>query len=390
MKIVHTSDWHAGRVWKGLNRLPELAEILGNLRDYIEREAVDILLLTGDVFDSGVPPAKAEKVVFSFLKEVGQLGVHSVVIAGNHDSPSRIEAWGILADLVNVHAVGRPRPASQGGVIEIETKSGETAIVAAVPFAALRNLVSALELAEDDTSAMQTYADGLRRIVTLLSQSFRPDAVNLLCAHTHLDGATWSGSERKVHLGDDWAASPGALPANAHYIALGHIHKPQTVAAPAPCEYAGSPLQLDFGEAGEEKSFVVLDAAPGTPAKIHRVPYEGGTPLVTITASLAELEERKEELQEAGWLRVTVPLERPDADINRKVRDLLPNAIVVDVDLPDTDEEEAALVTLADHAPREVFAAYYEGHHAVTPDDALLSRFDILLERAHRLGGFGS
>jgi hypothetical protein len=128
----------------------------------------------------------------------------------------------------------------------------------------------------------------------------------------------------------------------------------------------------------------VIDAVPGRPAKIARVPYEGGRPLRKITASLAEIEAQREELSAAGWLCVVVPLERPDADINRKVRTLLPNAITVDVALPETDDEEADLVTLDDHAARDVFAAYYVEQYGALPDDALLARFDLLLEQAER------
>ena len=108
MRIVHTSDWHAGRVWKGLRRLDELGRVLEHLGDFLEREKIDLLLMSGDVFDSGAPNPEAEKLVFSFFKRTGQAGVPSVVIAGNHDSPKRLQAWGTLAELVNVHVVGVP------------------------------------------------------------------------------------------------------------------------------------------------------------------------------------------------------------------------------------------------------------------------------------------
>jgi exonuclease SbcD len=253
VRIVHTSDWHAGRVWNTIDRLPELAAVLEDLGDFAERERIDLLLMSGDVFDSGAPSAEAERLVFGFLKRVGRTGAHTVVIAGNHDQPARLEAWGLLAELVNVHAVGRPRRADAGGVIEVETRTGERTAIACVPFAPARGFVSALELAASEAEAHQRYADSLKAVVEHLAERFRPNTVNLLVAHTHLEGAVVSGSERQVHIGEQWAATPQALPPRAHYVALGHIHKPQSVGtAPAPTCYAGSPLQLDFGEAGEE------------------------------------------------------------------------------------------------------------------------------------------
>src|SRR5947209_1839730 len=145
------------------------------------------------------------------------------------------------------------------------------------------------------------------RAVQDLCAAFRPDAVNLLMAHTHLEGALFGDSERRVHIAEDWAASPEALPATASYIALGHIHKPQKIAGPVPAYYAGSLLQMDFGEAGEEKSFVVVTVSPGkpaTPAKIRHVLYEGGRPLFDLRASLVELEATADRYR-TGWLRVT-------------------------------------------------------------------------------------
>jgi len=380
VRIVHTSDWHAGRMWNAIDRLPELEAVLDDLGSFIEREQVDLVLVSGDVFDNGAPSAEAERVVFRFLKRVGRAGAHTVVIAGNHDQPARLEAWGVLAELVNVHAVGRPRRAEAGGVIEVETGSGERATVACVPFAAARGFVSALELAASEAEAYQRYAEGLKAIVEHLSGRFRPDTVNLLVAHTHLEGAVLSGSERQVHIGEQWAATPQALPSRAHYVALGHIHRPQRIeAAPAPTCYAGSPLQLDFGETGEEKSFVVIDARPRQPVRIERVPYRGGRALCDVGAySLPELEARAAELRELGWLRVTVPLGQPDPDLNSRVKRLLPNAIIVRLERSQVDGAPP-IVSTKDVRPADLFRAYHRATHGRDPSDALVGEFERLL-----------
>jgi DNA repair protein SbcD/Mre11 len=383
VKIVHTSDWHAGRVWKQqIDRLSELGAVLDDLAGYIEREAIDVVLVTGDVFDGGAPPARAEAVVYRFFKRIGRTGAQSVVIAGNHDSGTRLEAWGELAELVGVHAVGRPKHPDRGGVIELRTRAGEAAVVAAIPFAAPRTLVSALQLAADDTTAMQGYADRLRQVIELCSGRFRTDAVNLLCLHTHLDGAAFTGSERRVHLGDDWAAAPQALPAIAHYVALGHIHKPQAVIAPSPAEYAGSPLQLDFGEAGQAKSFVRIDAVAGRPAQIHRVPYRGGWPLTVVRGTLDELAARRDELAAVGWLKVVAQLQVPDPELSRKVHALFDHVVTVDFECPAAAHEAATGPTLRDAAPADVYRAWFERAHGRAPDDAVVHAFNRLLADA--------
>jgi DNA repair protein SbcD/Mre11 len=155
MRIVHTSDWHAGQLWKSRNRLGELEAILDDLGDFIEHERVDLLLVSGDIFDVGAPSAEAEQVVFRFFRRIGRAGNKTVAIAGNHDSAVRMEAWGTLAALADVRAMGHPRAADRGGVITISSRSGERAVVAAVPWAPVRNIVSALEIVTDENGARQ-------------------------------------------------------------------------------------------------------------------------------------------------------------------------------------------------------------------------------------------
>jgi exonuclease SbcD len=384
MLIVHSSDWHAGRLWKAIDRLPELETVLENLGDFIERERADLLLMSGDVFDSRGPSAAAERAVFRFFRRVGKAGTKTAVIAGNHDDPLRLEAWGTLAELVDVTTVARPRPADCGGVIELQVRSGERAIIAAVPFAKTSDLVSAIEMASDDTTAHQRYAEGMRRIVELLTARFRADSINILMAHTHLDGAVLAGSERQAHLGQEWAATAQSLPSTAHYVALGHIHRPQRIeAAPSPTYYAGSPLQLDFGEVGEEKSFVAIRAEPRQPARIERVPYIGSKRLLEVRMTLPELEQEADRLRDAGWLRVTVPLAERDIDLNRKVRHLLGGAVVsVDYELPERAGDAPETSSRSGLGPVELFQLYHRTQHGTEAEAHLAAVFNELLREA--------
>jgi exonuclease SbcD len=243
--------------------------------------------------------------------------------------------------------------------------------------------VSALDLAGEEADARRQYARMFELAVQDLCGAFRPDAVNLLLAHTHIEGALFGESERRVHISEDWAAAPEALPSNASYIALGHLHKPQKIEGPVPTYYAGSLLQMDFGEAGEEKSFLVVTASPGrpaTPATIEHVPYEGGLPLVDVRSSLAELETTADRYR-TGWLRVTVPLTERDPDLNRKVRELLPNALVVRADLPET-EEPPDIRLESGVPPVGHYAAYHLREHEKPADLDVLDTFQDLYDQA--------
>jgi exonuclease SbcD len=379
MRILHTSDWHAGRIWKGVRRIDELARALDGVLAYVERERIDLVLITGDLFDSTAPPADAEQLVFRFLERLGALRVPSVVIAGNHDHPARVDAWGRLAILAGVRTLGRPRGPDKGGVVEIDTPNGR-ACVAMLPFAHPRYMVASDVLVGDDTKAAQTYAERFEEMVTLLCSRFRADTVNLLCAHAHMEGVTIGGTERRVHIGSEWAATAQALPTSAHYVALGHIHKPQPVPGAPQAEYAGSPMQMDFGEMGEDKSFVVIDAVPGRPAKRTRVPYEGTRRLVELRGALDEVLAQAALLQaDQQWVRVVIDHPHADPDIARRVRTAVAGVVSVEVHTPKNPKVKGLTANLATLSPREVYSEWKtEASGGLSPEAALLDAFDEL------------
>jgi exonuclease SbcD len=148
--------------------------------------------------------------------------------------------------------------------------------------------------------------------------------------------------------------------------------------SPAPAEYAGSLLQLDFGEAGQAKSFVVIDVRPGQPARVRRIAHEGGKELHDLRLALPELEGRAAELRAAGWLRVTVPLSEPDPDLNRKVRELVPNALRVHAEPPDVP---VPATSGNGKTPDEMFAEYHQRQHGRPPEPGVAEAFRQLYEQ---------
>ena len=383
MRIVHTSDWHAGRNWKGQDRLPELQSVLEHLGDFIERERIDLVLMSGDVFESQVPAPEAERAVSGFFKRLGAAGIPSVVVAGNHDHPVRMDAWGMLAEFVGVQARGLPRRRTEGSLIELSSKSGESVCVAAVPWASPGRIVEALTLARDETQAKQQYADAMQHILAHLAEGFRQGAVNLVVAHSYIAGAKSCGSERIVTLGDEWAATAQSLPAIAQYVALGHVHRPQRIEAAGPhTQYAGSPMQLDFGEVDDEKSFVVIDVSPGKPPRVERVPYEGGSRLGEWTGTITDLERDADSLRHFGYLKVRITLDSPMPDLNRRARQILPNIVVVEAVLLEMatsgcEEGHVPRPTTA-VAPLDQFRNFYQREHQREPLADTLTMFSDL------------
>ncbi len=266
-------------------------------------------------------------------------------------------------------------------VVEVPSRDGrEKMLVAALPFLSQRWVVKASQLMGGEAAeSVQLYEERYRQLTEWLCARFRPDTVNVVAAHAFVHGADPSGSERAAHLSAAYGVPATVFPASAHYVALGHLHRPQTIAGPCPIRYCGSPLQLDFGEAGQQKVALIVDAEPGVPARVTEVPLAAGRPLAIVEGTVAEL--RKVAVDADAYLRVHVR-EKLRVGLADEVRELFPNA--VDVVLEGTDPagggSRSNTQTRVGQSPRELFDAYL--HDNDVEDAALTALFDELLEEA--------
>ena len=381
MRILHTSDWHVGRTIRGRSRAEEHVAVLREIADVAAREQVDVVIVAGDLFDTAAPPAEAEVIVYRALLELTRTGAQVVAVAGNHDNPSRLAAVQPLFRLAGVHIGAFSSRPDDGGVIDITTRSGEVARVALVPFLSQRSIVRAHELMTQDADQhVGSYAERCRRILTALAAPFASDTVNLLVAHLTVVGGTIGGSERLAHTIFDYFVPTQAFPADAHYVALGHLHRPQRIAGPCPMRYSGSPLVLDFGEAEGAKSVTLIDATAGVPATATEVPLTSGRRLRTLRGDLASLDDQRTR-QDDAYLRIVVE-EAPRAGLADEVRRWFPHAVDVTVVVPDRPgADDTWQMDALQRSPAELFAEYLEAHGVVDPPVQAL--FAELLEEQH-------
>ena len=363
VKILHTADWHAGRSLHGVDRTPEVEAALQEIAELAVRERVDLILVAGDLFDSKNPSAAAEEAVFGFFLLTGRAGIPSVVIAGNHDSPARLDAVGGILKLAHVRAVGRPLVAGQGGTFELWI-AGERVRVAALPFISERRIVKVQELLTGDAGQhREGYRQGMRKLIGNLTQDFTPDAINLLLLHTTMEGATLANSEYVFHSTESYTLSPDLLPEAASYVALGHMHKSQPVPgfAASRARYSGSILQLDFGEQGDDKGVLLLNVAPGQPTELlEEVSIRSGRRLRRVRLGLEELERRTPELAAFdGWLKLAIDLDTPRPGVKERIRSALPNVLTVELNLPEAEERDERGVDLEHVTLSEAYGQYY-------------------------------
>ena len=355
MKILHTSDWHVGKAIRGRSRADEHEAVLDEIVGIAEAEAVDLVLVAGDLFDSAAPPPDAERTVYRTLLALTAGGTRPVVvIAGNHDNARRLAAVAPLLALGGVHLASMLTGPDDGGVIELEA-GGQQTKVAVVPFPSQRYIVTATDLmALDADQHGGRYAERVRQAVEALTQGFGDDTVNLLVAHLMVVGGKAGGGERTAHLFDDYSVPTTAFPSTTHYVALGHLHRQQSMPGPCPAWYCGSPLPLDFGETTDEKAVLVVEAAPGQPAEVRSVPLTGGRRLRTLEGSLGALEALAGTTGDDHLrIRVDEPARPGLAD---DVRALFPDAVEVTVVRPEA--ERRARADRSGKSPSELFDAY--------------------------------
>ena len=332
MKILHTSDWHVGKVLKGQDRHDEHEAVLRSLIQTARDEDVDLVLIAGDLFESSVPNPRAQGLVMRALLALREDERQVVAIAGNHDNPSLLDSvYRPALGELGLHILGMPRAPDLGGTLRLTTRRGEQATVAAMPFLSQRYAVRAAELMLHESAQHSLdYARRVARIVGSLAAQFAPDTVNIVMGHLTLLGGRRGGGERDVQTTFEYEVPASVFPTSAHYAALGHLHRQQEVPAPCPAYYSGSPLAIDFGEEANEPGALVVTAAPGMRADARRVAVAGGRPLKTLRGSLDEVIADGERAGDA-YLRVILA-EPARAGLGDLVREKLPNALEVQLD----------------------------------------------------------
>ena len=378
MRFLHTSDWHVGKVLKGHHRLAEQTAVLGEIVRIAREREVDAVLVAGDLYETATPSAAAQQLVVRTLLALRDTGAHVVAIAGNHDHAPTLDAYRPLADAAGITLVGRVRRPDDGGVVTLTARSdGSLLRVASVPFLSQRWAVRSAELLANTAAENSAGYDAwVRRIVGSLAASFAPDAVNVVLAHLTVTGAAVDGGgERQSQSIFDYHVPATAFPEDAHYVALGHLHRRQSVPAPAPVHYCGAPLRVDFGEVDSEPVVVVVEATPGTPASVTDVPVTSARRLRTLRGTLAELTELAAGVGPDDLLKVVVA-EPARAGLREDVRELLPGALEVHVARAET-RSAAPEPTRTDRAPADLLRDYLRSREVADP------RVEALFARLH-------
>lgn len=264
MKLLHTSDWHIGRTLYGRKRYEEFEAFLSWLAETIQQNKIDALLVAGDVFDTSAPSNRAQELYYRFLCRVAASSCrHIVVVAGNHDSPSFLNAPKELLKALDVHVVGSSTAFPEDEVLVLRNdQDTPELIVCAVPYLRDRDIRVA-EAGESVEDKERKLIEGIRThyaaVAALAEQKREELGADIPIVGTgHLftaGGQTVDGDGvRELYVGSLAHVTAGIFPACFNYLALGHLHVPQKVNGSEIIRYSGSPLPMGFGEAKQQKS----------------------------------------------------------------------------------------------------------------------------------------
>lgn len=406
MKLLHTADWHLGKRLGEYSRLEEQERVLGEICEIAEREAVDAVLIAGDLFDTFNPSNEASELFYRTVHRLSAYGQRAVIaIAGNHDSPDRIEAPDPLARECGILLIGRastvvPALKTENGVELLRAEPGFVELRLPRHAYPLRLLLTpyaseiTLKKYLGDQNPDQELRNLLRQDWHRLADTYcDTKGVNVLMAHLYfmpLHGvAPEEPDDEKpiLHLGGASAIFTEDVPAAMQYAALGHLHRYQTVAQhPCPICYSSSPLAYSFSEAHQQKQVVVAEVIPGETAQVRAVPLQQGRTLHR---------KRFETTEEALiWLRAhpntfveltLVSESYLESKIKRSLYEAHDGIVSIIPEISQEGEEATETAPRIDLSKdlRSLFTDYFQQRKGQAPNEELLALFDEVMGTDH-------
>lgn len=404
MRFLHTSDWHLGQTLHSFERVVEHQRFLDWLIDTLVAEDVDALLIAGDVYDNANPSAASQKQLYRFLQQARSAcpRLNIVIIAGNHDSPGRLEAPGPLLEEQDVTLVGNVVRGADGSidlgrmVVPLKDRTGEVAAwCLAVPFLRPGD-VPRVEGAAD------AYAEGIallyRQVLALALERRAPGQAIVALGHCHMTGGAQSAdSERRIVIGGSDALSASMFGPEIAYAALGHLHMAQIVGKQPHLRYSGSPLPMSFSEIGYRHQVLRVDLDGETAADITALPVPRTVDLLRVPATPAPVDEVLAALQalpersgdNAPYLEVRVRLDAPEPGLRARIEAALEGRHArlarIDTTLPVRGSEGGnamSLEQLDQLRPDEIFQRLYRRKYNCDAPDEQLAAFTELMVAA--------
>ncbi|MDB5262363.1 MAG: nuclease SbcCD subunit [Adhaeribacter sp.] len=405
MRVLHTSDWHLGKRLEQCERTDEHQHFLDWLVQTIQEQQVEALVIAGDIFDTGSPSNAALKQYYDFLWHLrGSCCRDIVIIGGNHDSVSTLNAPRALLRYFNVHVIGGATADIREEIIPLTDAAGQTQlVVCAVPFLRdkdIRLSVPGETYTEQEARLKRGICAHYEEVATHV-QPYKEQGIPVMATgHLFAAGSAASDSEKEIHVGNLGQICGDQFPAAFDYVALGHLHRPQIVNGFQHIRYSGSPIPLSFSEVEDKKLIIILDFADGRLSRLEEVQVPVCRKLVRFRGDIDKIRRHITTFDNGdhpypAWVEIQVETENFIHDLENQLLDMLGGRnhlqfFTRQVRQTATQALEASLPEmqqLHELQPKEVFrkrceTAFPTGSEADYSD--LLGTFDELLEIMHQ------
>lgn len=399
MKILHTADWHLGKKLDQYERTDEHQHFLNWLIEKLSSECIDILIIAGDVFDSGSPSNTAFEQYYRFLRQVKNTCCKEVVIiGGNHDSMSTLNAPKELLKYFNIHIIGGVPEEFIEQIIPIKNSAGQVELViCAVPFLRDRDLrlsISGETVSERESRLKRGICEHYNRFKQHIIQ-YKLDGVPVIATgHLFAAGSSTSESEKEIHVGNLGQVCGDQFPVEFDYIALGHIHRPQVVNKMNHIRYSGSPVPLSFSETDDKKQVVILEFTSGKLIRLEEMEVPCCRELIRIKGDLETVKAKLLLLEDGqamypAWIEVQVETETFIYDLDEQLNKLISKKPFIEKVFSKQLKQRAALnldeqteqaLTLTDLNPTAVFLKRLESELPAAERHEMLQTFAEVLE----------
>lgn len=392
MRILHTSDWHLGKNLEGFSRLEEQEKFIEDFVEIVKDNDVDLVIIAGDIYDNGNPPARAEKLFYNALKNISEGGKRAiVVIAGNHDNPERLSAASPLAYEHGVIILGTPKSIAEvgsygdfkvvdagEGFFELEIKN-ERIVILTLPYPSEKRLNEIFTEEYDEAIRQKSYSDRIGELFDKLSMKYREDTINIAVSHLFVVGGEISDSERSIELGGSFAVDSNMLPKKAQYIALGHLHRPQKIKNESEkIYYAGSPLQYSKSEINYSKCAYLVDLKAGSEANVKELYFKNYKPIEIWKCSSIEdaIEKCRENSERDIWVYLEIKTDRHINQLEiKEMKDLRKDIIEIKPIIEGIDSEEFEFETISERSMGDIFKEFYKSRRNTEPTEELMKVF---------------
>ena len=401
MKVLHTSDWHLGKRLEQCERTEEHQHFLDWLLQTIQDQNIEVLIIAGDIFDTGTPANAALKQYYDFLWALRATHCREVVvIGGNHDSVATLNAPRALLRYFKVHVVGGVPDDFTDQIIPIQNAAGQTELViCAVPFLRdkdIRLSVPGETHEEREVRIKQGICAHYTKLIAHIAPYKARQIPVIATGHLFAAGGSTSDSEKEIHVGNLGQICGDQFPTEFDYIALGHLHRPQVVNNMPHIRYSGSPIPLSFSEVEDTKLVLILDFSGGRLIKLEEIEVPCCRKLIRFKGQLDKVKQQLTLLENGGqiypaWVEVQVETENFIYDLDGQLAQIAQNIPHLErlftrqirlkpaaaLDNQSFDQ----LTSLPDLQPKDVFLKKCAASIPEAEMTDLLQTFDELLEQ---------